>query len=247
LAGYLSFGVASVDELLGGGLIAGESYLFETEPGTEELAFVASYLDAGWHHQELCVIITSDVPNQELIKRLSAFIDVRQKLDAGSFMIVDLYTEAKYDYESKGPIYLTQNPRDFNTVRRLSYELASKTPETLQTGKFTGIRYVTYSLSSMIKTYKFEPMYRWLEAGLDLARQGNMITLTLLEPKMFDETTVAAFEHLHDGIIALSMEKLSDRFQRYLRIKRSPISGFSTRTVPYDVVNNKPHLQKQPD
>ena len=244
---YPSFGVAGVDDLLGGGLIPGNSYLLETEPGTEELAFLASYLDAGWRHQEFCVAITSDVPNQELIKRLTPFLVVRQKLDLGYFAIMDLYTEARYDYEPKGPIYLTQNPRDFNAVRRLSYELTSWTQEGLQGRNSTGVRFLILSLSSMIKIYKFEPLYRWIEAGLDIARQGNMISLALLEPKMFDETTVATFEHLHDGIIALSMEKLGDRFQRYVRIKRSPISGFSTKTVLYDIANKRPHLQKQPD
>jgi archaellum biogenesis ATPase FlaH len=64
---------------------------------------------------------------------------------------------------------------------------------------------------------------------------------------MFDETTVASFEHLHDGIIVLSMEKLGDRFQRYIRIKKSPVSGFSTKIEPYDIVDNRPHLQRQPD
>jgi KaiC/GvpD/RAD55 family RecA-like ATPase len=247
LGGHSSFGIADIDELLGGGLIPGKSYLFETEPGTEELAFVASFLDAGWHEQELCVVITSDVPNKELIKRLSQFVDVKEKIDSGSLMIVDLFTDAKDDSDLSGPIYMTPNPRDFNTVRRLSYELADRTPQALEHGMFRGIRYATYSLSSMTKTYRFEPMYKWLEAGLDLARQYNMITLSLLEPKMFDETTVAAFEHLHDGVIALSMEKLGDRFQRYIRVKQSPMSVFSTKIVVYDVINNRPHLQKQPD
>jgi KaiC/GvpD/RAD55 family RecA-like ATPase len=63
---------------------------------------------------------------------------------------------------------------------------------------------------------------------------------------MFDETTVAAFEHLNDGIIVLSMKELSDKFQRYIRIKRSPITGFSTRIVPYDIADKRPRLLKNP-
>jgi KaiC/GvpD/RAD55 family RecA-like ATPase len=98
----------------------------------------------------------------------------------------------------------------------------------------------------MIMNYKFEPTYKWTRTGLNLTRQANVTALTVLNPKMFDETTVAAFEHLNDGIIVLSMKELSDKFQRYIRIKRSPITGFSTRIVPYDIADKRPRLLKNP-
>lgn len=247
MAVYSSFGVVEIDDLLGGGLLAGGSYLLEAETGTEELAFIASFLEGGWRQRELCVIATYDMPHEELIKRLAQFVDAREKMDSGALLIVDLWTEAKTDFELVGPIFMIRNPRDFNTMRRVSFELIRQIPERIQKGKFGGIRNVTYSLSSMIMNYKFEPAYKWSEAGLDLARQSNLTTLTMLDPKMFDETVVAAFEHLNDGVIVLSMEKLGDRFHRYLRIKRSPISGFSTMIVPYDIVDKRPHIRRQPD
>lgn len=245
MAGYSSFGVADLDDLLGGGLLAGSSYLLEIETGTEELAFVASFLEAGWRQQEVCGVVAYDMPHEELIKRLAQFVDARGKMDSGALFILDLWTEAKADYEQTGPIFMTQNPRDINTMRRISYELAGQIPKIIQNGKFKGVRNVVYSLSSMLMNYKFEPTYKWTETGLDLTRRSNVTTLTILDPKMFDETVVAAFEHLNDSVIVLSMREVGNKFQRFVRIKRSPVSGFSTNLVPYDISDKRPRLEKQ--
>jgi KaiC/GvpD/RAD55 family RecA-like ATPase len=247
LSGYSSFGVTEIDDLLGGGLLPSCSYLLEIEPGSEELAFVASFLDAGWRQQELCAAVTYDMPHQELIKRLSQFVDVKGKLDSGTFAIMDLWSEAKSDYQLNGQIFMTRNPGDINAMTRMSLELANRTSKRIQDEGFRGLRIATISVSSMIMNYKFEPSYKWTKTGLDLTRRLNITTLGILSPKMFDETIVAAFEHFHDGVIVLSMKEVGDRLQRYIRVKRSPISGFSTKIVPYDIVDNRPHLQKQSD
>ena len=247
MAGYSSIGATEIDDLLGGGLVAGCSYLLEIESGTEELAFIASFLDAGWRHQELCAAVTYDMPHQELIKRLSQLVDVSSKLDSGTFAILDLWTEGERDYQLNGPIFMTRNPGDINAMTRMTLELASRTSKRIQDEKLRGLRIATISLSSMIMNYKFEASYKWIKTGLGLTKRSNITTLGLLDPKMFDDTIVAAFEHFHDGIVVLSMKKLGDRFQRYIRIKRSPISGYSTRIVPYDIVDKRPRLLKQSD
>jgi KaiC/GvpD/RAD55 family RecA-like ATPase len=247
LSSYSSFGVPEVDEILGGGLLPGCSYLLEIEPGSEELAFLVSFLEAGWRQNELCAVVTYDMPHEELIKRLSQFVNVRAKLDSGTFAIMDLWSEAKNDYQLNGPIFMTRNPGDINAMTRMSLELASRTSKRIQDGKFRGLRIATLSVSSMIMNYKFEQTYKWIKTGLDLTRRSNITTLGILSPKMFEETIIAAVEHFHDGIIVLNMKELGDKFQRYIRVKRSPISGFSTMIVPYEIVDNKPRLQKRLD
>jgi KaiC/GvpD/RAD55 family RecA-like ATPase len=247
LAGYSVFGSNGIEYLLGGGILVGNSCLLESESGTQESAFVASFIDAGLHQNELCVIAAYDMPHQELIKRLPYYVEAKEKMNSGALLILDLWPEAAGDDAFSGPIWTTHYTRDVNTSKRLYYELASQIPDRIKSGNFRGVRYVTYSLSSMIMNYKFEPTYRWTEMSLDLARRSNITTLTLLDSKMVDETVIAAFEHLHDGVIALSMKELAGRFQRYVRIKKSPIPTSSTMIVPYDIVDMRPHLQKQPD
>jgi KaiC/GvpD/RAD55 family RecA-like ATPase len=246
MADYPSFGINDVDDLLGGGLVKGYGYLLEIEPGTEEDAFIASFVEGGLSEREFCAFVTYDMPHQELIKRLTRFIDVKEKLDSGGLVIIDMWTEGKDDYDLTGPIFMTGNPYDINTMSRISLELISQIPKRMQNGNFKGIRAVTYSLSSMIMNYKFDPIYKWTKTGLNFTREANVTTLTVLNPRMFEETTVAAFEHLNDGIIVLSMKELSEKFQRYIRIKRSPIAGFSTNIVPYEIEDRKPRLLLKP-
>jgi hypothetical protein len=59
---------------------------------------------------------------------------------------------------------------------------------------------------------------------------------------MFDETVVASFEHLFDGILVLTMKKVHSGFQRFIRVKQSPISSFNSDEIPYEIVDNKPNL-----
>lgn len=247
MAGYSIFGSTEIDCLLGEDLHAGSSYLLESESGTQESAFVASFLDAGFHQHELCIIVTYDLPHQELIKRLPHYLHAEEEMNSGSLMVLDLWTEVVGDPEFAKPVWATQYPRDINTIKRLTYELARLIPDRTRSGNLKGIRYVTHSLSSMIMNYKFQPTYRWAEIGLDLARRSNTTTLTLLDSRMFDETVIAAFEHLHDGVVMLSMMELGNRFQRSVRIKKSPIPRFSTMMVPYDIVDMRPQRQKQND
>lgn len=243
----LSFGVSDIDGLLGGGLLKGNSYLLETERGTEPDAFIASFIEGGCCHEEFCTVVSYDVGHEELIKRLTRFIDIKEKLDRGALIIIDMWAKAKNGYDPTGPILMTGKPKDINTVAKLSYELIEQVPKRMQNGNFRGMRVVTYSLLSMITNYKFGPTYRWTKSGLGLTRQANVTALTILDPTVFDGITVAAFEHLNDGIIILSMKELAAKNQRYIRIKQSPMSGFSTRVVPYDIADKKPRLLMKPE
>jgi KaiC/GvpD/RAD55 family RecA-like ATPase len=116
-----------------------------------------------------------------------------------------------------------------------------------KSGRYRGVRGVTYSLSSQIMAYGFQTIYKLVKQALRIAKRGGFFSLSVLNPRMFNETIITSFEHLLDGVIALEMKELDDRFQRRIRIKKSPITGFSTKIVSYDIEDSRPHLQKQPD
>jgi archaellum biogenesis ATPase FlaH len=91
--------------------------------------------------------------------------------------------------------------------------------------------------------YKFESTYKLTKAGIDIIRQANSVVLSVVSPKMFEETVIVAFEHLHDGIITLTMKQSErNKYQRFIRVKKSPISGYSTDEVRYEIVENRPRL-----
>lgn len=243
MADSVSFGIPGIDKLIGGGLLSGSSYLLEVEPGTEELAFIASYFDEGLRQSEVCALVTLDMPHEQMIEKLSSLgVGIREALGSGSMILVDLWGEGKYDPERKSSILMTENVSDPNSVLRIYYDLAMIREAKLKSGRFHGSRIALCSLSSEIMTYKFEPTYKLAKLGLNLVRQGKTVAIQVANPQMFDETVVAAFEHLNDGILVLSMKEVKGRFQRFVRVKQSPIFGFYTDEVPYDIVGNRPYL-----
>jgi len=240
MADHASFGVDDIDKLMGGGMPPG-AYLIEVEPGTGELEFLAAFLSEGLRQGNLCGIVTYDMPHEQIIDRLKDLgVSVREALDTGSMVIADLWTEGKYDPERRGPILMTHNVNDPNSVLRLYSDLAEINQARLRSGRFTGSRVAVLSLSSEIMNYKFEPTYKFVKMALNMVRQHKSRSLATLNPKMFDETVVAAFEHLYDGTIVLTMKNVKGRFQKYIRVKESPISGFYTDEVPYEIVGNRP-------
>jgi KaiC/GvpD/RAD55 family RecA-like ATPase/predicted hydrocarbon binding protein len=243
VAKYVSTGVRDLDRMLGGGFVPGDANLLEVEPGTEEMSFIASFLNNGIANGELCAIVVYDRPHQDIIVKLKDFgFDPEQALNSRSFFIVDLCDEGKYDPEHVGPILMTENLYDPNSMLRLYYDLAQITDDNLKSGKFAGARAVVYSLSSQIMNYKFDPAYKAVKSAIKIARQRSATSLTVVHPLMFDETTVAAFEHVFDGTIVLTMKETKGRFQRFIRVKQSPLIGYYVGEVPYDIVDKIPWL-----
>jgi KaiC/GvpD/RAD55 family RecA-like ATPase/predicted hydrocarbon binding protein len=242
MASYLSSGVKGLDGILGGGMLPG-NYMFEVEPGAEELAFVAAYLDEGLRRGDFCSLVVYDMPHDDIIEKLTNLgLDIRKSLESGSAAVVDLWSEGKYDSEHTGPILMTDNLNDPNSVLRMWYDLSAVHQAKLDTGKYRGIRIATVSISSQVMNYRFEPSYRLDKIGVTMIRKRKALGLSVFTPAMFDATVTAALEHLGDGIIVMSMKEVKGRFQRFIRVKQSPIKGFYTNEVPYDIVDNKPLL-----
>ncbi len=240
---YVSTGIADFDRMIGGGLLRGDAHLLEVEPGAGETAFVASFLEEGTSRKDLCALISYDRPHEDAVARLKEFgFDAEKPLRSGSLYLVDLFDEGKYDPDQAGPILMTDNLNDPNAMLRLYYDLAQITDKALKSGEYSGARAVVCSLSSQIMNYKFEPTYRAVKKSIQISRQHHSTTLTVINPKMFEETVVSAFEHLYDGNVTLTMKDVKGRFQRFIRVKQSPLPNFYTDEIPYDIVNNKPQL-----
>jgi KaiC/GvpD/RAD55 family RecA-like ATPase len=248
---YVRFGIDELDKLLGGGLIRGSLYLIEVEPDTQEMSFVTAFLREGLAQGNFCSIFLYDRPVEELVDRLeSAGVEVERALKSSQMGIVDLYSSGTYDPEHKGPIFKTENPSDPTSALRLFTDLGDEGVSRMRNPKlsaFKGVRTINLSLSSEIMIQKFEPTYKLVRIGSQMLKQLGAIHLSLLDPRMFDQTVVTAIEHIYDGLIALSMKETKGKFQRYLRVKDSPIGGFHNQEVPYDIVDGKPRFLMPPE
>jgi KaiC/GvpD/RAD55 family RecA-like ATPase len=239
-------GIDELDKLLGGGMVKGSLYLIEVEPGTEEMLFVATFLREGLAQGNLCSILLFDRPVEELIDRLEpSGVNIEAALGSGQMAIVDLYSSGPYDPEHKGPILRTENPSDPTSALRLFTDLNEIAAARLRDPKFKSskaILTINLSLSSEIMIQKFEPTFKLARLGAQMLKKTGAIHISLLDPRMFEPTVVATFEHIYDGLIALSVKEAKGKFQRYLRVKDSPIGGFHNQEVPYDIIDGKPRL-----
>ena len=243
MAAYVSTGVKELDRLMGGGLLPGNAYLLEVGPGTGETAFIASFLDYGIRHKELCLIVGYDRPHEEVLARLKEFgFDGEASLRSGSLLFADLCVEGKNDPGTSDGVLMTENILDPNSILKVYYQMIDIANKKLMAIEGTGVRAVVDSLSTEIMNYKFEPTYKSTKRAIQMARAGGSPTLTTLNPHMFDETVVASFEHLFDSTIVLSVKEVEGRFKKFIRVKESPIPGFYSDEVAYEIVNRRPNL-----
>jgi KaiC/GvpD/RAD55 family RecA-like ATPase/predicted hydrocarbon binding protein len=239
----VSFGIDELDRLLGGGIIPGNSYLLEVEPGTGELCFLAAFLREGLRQKQYCALVAVDYPHDYLIGRLTQIeSEIARAIESGSVVVIDLHEPGTYDPEHRSPVLMTENPTDPSSVMRLYMDMAQLGSSKIGNGEFTGSRSVICSLSSMIMNFKFEPTYRLAKRAHETVRRLETTTISTIDPRMFPPNVVAAFERLYDGTIALTMEEIDHKFQRFVRVKESPIAGFYSDKVPYNIVEGKPRL-----
>jgi KaiC/GvpD/RAD55 family RecA-like ATPase len=239
----VSFGVPEVDVLLGGGLTLNSTTYLEVERGTQELAYVAAFLAEGLRSRSFCGIILYDVPPDILIMKLTDLgLNAKEALGSGSMMIADLYSEGDYDPERRGPILRTNNLSDPNATLRLYYDMGEVAKKRMAEAGLSGVRLVIYSGSSAVANYKFEPAYKMGRMARLQMHLGKIVSLVLFNPKMFDDNIVAALEDLSDNIISLTVKEINGRYQRFIRVRQSPIPEFKMNEAPYNIVQGKPVL-----
>lgn len=244
MTSFVSFGIPELDELLGGGLVTGTTNYLEVERGAQELSFVAAFLNEGFRRRDVCGIRLYDFPPEQFFCRLAELgVKTCEALDSGSLVIADLWEEGEYDPERRGPILRTGNPNDPNSAFRLYDDLLDLAKRQLAKEESHGLRFVTYSASTAIMGFKFEPAYKMMRSARAQVRTNKITNLSVLNPKMFDPTVVAAFEDTSDGIITLTVKEARGRYQRFIRVKQSPNPNFQMDEVPYDIVDGKPILK----
>jgi KaiC/GvpD/RAD55 family RecA-like ATPase len=244
MADIVSSGIPELDKLLGGGFVIGSTNYLEIELGTEELSFIAAFLNEALRQKSLCGITLYDLPPDVLIERLAELgANMREALDSGSLLIADLYDEGEYDPERRGPILKTNNLNDPNATLRLYVDMAEAAKKRLASGKFSGQRLVAYSASTAVINYKLDAVYKLVKAARMQVRQMKAVNLSTFNPRMFDGAIVATLEDSCDSVITLAVKEVHGTYQRFIRVKQSPIPTFRMDEVPYDIVDGKPVLK----
>ena len=225
-----SIGTEAVDRLLGGSLVRGKVYLLEADNGTQPHGLIYPFVREGLDNGELIVYASNEAPAEEVLSQLRDHgVDVEEAIKNKRLVILDLWSEAAKQLPG---VIRAGNPADPHKVL-YTYEQAYQIAQEMREEAHS--RVVMDTLSGSVTTFGFERAHRLASRAVRMMKLGGAVGLSVLVPKMHQPTVAASFEHLYDGVIQLTLQEEHRRLQKYIRVLKSPLSGFETRRFPYEV------------
>ncbi len=224
-----SFGIAEIDQLLGGSLLRGKSYLLEADNGTQPQSLVYAFIKYALDHKELVVYASNEEPAEDVISWLSdSGVDVDKAIKAKQLLILDLWSETEDKLLGTIRVVNPSDPHKVMFVYNQAYDFISKR-------KKQPSRVIVDSFSGTVTNFGFERAHRLASRTVRLMKLAGCVGLAVLVPKMHPATVSESFKHLHDGVIQLTLVEVHDKLQKFVRILKSPRPHYNTRRIPYDV------------
>ena len=132
----VSTGVQGLDDILQGGLPAGEMYLLEGDPGTGKTTIAMQYLLDGLAQGEKVLYVTLSEPKQELSASAAS-----HGWDFEAVPVVEFVPdEASLSSESQYTVFHASEVELASTVERLTQEIASTRPQRLVIDSLSELR-----------------------------------------------------------------------------------------------------------
>jgi len=232
----VSSGIPELDKLLGGGLVRAKTYLVERTTGTKARFIFSPFCKQGYLEGDLCKIDSLDDSYSEVIDSLrDGGFDAEKAVAEGKLLILDFVGDVIYGSKVSGP-YLLKSSREvdmtqFENLRNLAWEETSKLKASAN-----GLRVTILGLASLIRDFGLQRALRFIVPQVAFLKRQGAIVMATINPDTVNTTDLATIEEGFDGIIELTVKEEKMRFQRYIRVKSSPISSFKQERLPYEIV-----------
>ena len=219
----LKTGVAGLDDILGGGLPAGQMYLLEGNPGTGKTTLAMQFVLAGVQAGEKVLYVTLSEPKSELIDSAKS-----HDLDLTVVPIVEFVPdEATLSPESQYTVFHPSAVELADTVRRLTDEIDKLQP----------VRLVIDSLSELRLLASDKMRYRRQLLALKHYFSQRNMTVMLLDDRTMegDDLQLQSIAH---GVLFL--EKLSRSYgitRRRVEILKLRGSAYREGYHDYNIVH----------
>lgn len=112
--------------------------------------------------------------------------------------------------------------------------LQKEIPMRLKEGCWT----IIDSLSYLLLTQEYKPVIKTIQLLLDNTRKHGGIHFLLLTRGMHDSQTEITMQHLADGVIELTGQKVAGGIDRRIRIKKMKKAVYAPRLIPFSITKN---------
>jgi KaiC/GvpD/RAD55 family RecA-like ATPase len=201
-----SFGVPTLDEILGGGVAAGSNVLIEDEIGAEADPFVLQFLAEGLKTGEYGYIFSTEHPYEFYNEMLNGLGINPEMLEAtGRLKFIDAfsnpfgYTDLKTTHQYS--IQDLAKPREINETIRRSF-LHVQNQQILKRGIVISLSSIIYAADESKKI-----LFSFLQNRLAANKKDGSVTVFTLHQDAHDPILVRAIEHNCDVTIRVSQSK----------------------------------------
>ena len=122
---------------------------------------------------------------------------------------------------------------DVHTSETLEF-LQEEIPKRLEEGCWT----ITDSLSYLLLTQEYKPVINIIQLLLYNARKHGGIHFLLLTRGMHDPQTEITIQHLADGVIELTGQKVAGGIDRRIRVKKMKKAVYAPRLIAFSITKN---------
>nr|MDO8082094.1 ATPase domain-containing protein [Candidatus Freyarchaeota archaeon] len=228
--GLLGSGISDLDLLLGGGFIRDSPVLLLTETGTMGELLPLQILNHRIQEGDYGFILDLDFPPVRIRDWFKSFNwNLESFEEEGRLFIVDGFTNL-YSQLPTEEKYVIENPRDIVHLDSYLYDLTSLIEK--YKNKLFGVLFLSNAF--LTKGQQLDKIINLIyKTRITLSQFGASVFV--FDRGMMDEKTLSTLEHAFDYVIELKVAEQEKRFQKYLRIIKSPLISYVNDIVPYEV------------
>lgn len=201
-----TFGIPTLDEILGGGVPAGSNVLIEDEIGAEADPFVLQFLAEGLKAGEYGYIFSTEHPYEFYDEMMNGIGVNPDMLEAtGRLKFIDAfsnpfgYTDLRTEHEHA--VHNLNQPREINETIRRSF-LHVQNQQVLKRGIVVSLSSIIYAADDSKKI-----IFSFLQNRLAANKKEGSVTVFTLHHDAHDPILVRAIEHNCDVTIRVTKSK----------------------------------------
>jgi KaiC/GvpD/RAD55 family RecA-like ATPase len=225
---FLRTGIDKLDEILGGGLVAGH-YIVLGEPGSGYEIMTRQILFQGLKEGKAGIYIAIDSSPERIRKEMNYFgWDLKHFEEKGRFRFIDcsIYWLGIEQSTEKFSVKNLKNVADLRSAIIVAREEIG--------GEGVGATETFSTLANHIGFEKALPLFNFLQTRLE---QLSSFGVTMITSDSLPKEQIASYSAIADGIIQMRIERSGNISERIMRIEKYGPEHEFTEWLPYKITH----------